>query len=71
MKKLLTALVLFTCVAGCMLPGCTSVETTEEHVGRLAIQSDLQFRLLVDDFDSFWMFDRNCRLTRWPNRVGW
>lgn len=67
MKTLLIVLVLVSCV----LAGCTSVETTREHHDRLMLTGDLQFRALVEDWDYFWLAERNCRLTKWPTRLGY
>ena len=67
MKKLLIAAVLLSCV---LMTGCTSVETPREHGNRLLLETDLATRLLVEDFDMFWLADRNCRLTKWPTRLG-
>ncbi|HUT01212.1 MAG TPA: hypothetical protein VM031_02060 [Phycisphaerae bacterium] len=53
------------------LMGCTSAETTEEHGRRLWLTTDLQARNLVEDWDNFWLYDRNCRMSRWYTRMGY
>jgi len=67
MKKLLIAVILF----GTMLVGCSSPETSRAHARRLRLQGDLQFRTLVDDVDFVLLMERNCRMTRWCNRLGY
>lgn len=70
MRKFLIAAVLFACG---MFVGCapTSVETGEQHAQRLNLTADLQFRTAVEDWDMFWLSDRNCRLSMWNTRVGY
>jgi hypothetical protein len=68
MRKFLIAAVLFACS---MVVGCTSVETADQHSRRLGLTSDLQFRAAVEDFDMFWLSDRNTRLSMWNTRVGY
>ena len=67
MRTLLIVLVLF----GCSVMGCTSAETAREHHRRLMLTADLQSRTMVEDWDFFWLSNRNCRLTHWPTRVGY
>lgn len=68
MRKFLIAAVLFACS---MVIGCTSVETPEQHVRRLDLTTGLQMRAAVEDWDMFWLSDRNCRLSMWNTRVGY
>ncbi len=67
MRKLLIAMVLFSS----MLMGCSSAETARERGRRLSLQGDLQFRTFMDDCDYVLLMERNCRMTRWINRVGY
>ena len=67
MKKLLIGLVLF----GSSLIGCTTGETAIEHNRRYALQGDVQMRLLVEDWDEFWLIGQSSRLTRWSSRLGY
>ena len=68
MRKFLIAAVLFACS---MVVGCTSVQTAQQHFDRLGLTADLQFRTAVEDWDMFWLSDRNCRLSMWNTRVGY
>ena len=67
MRKLLIAMVLFSS----MLMGCSSAETAREHGRRLSLQGDLQLRTFMDDCDYVLLMERNCRMTRWINRIGY
>ncbi len=69
--KILT-LILIICLAG-MFAGCSvgSVMDTEAQRDRRIEQiTDLQMRMLVDDWDYFWLYERNSMLTQWHTRVG-
>ena len=67
MKTLLMVVVLF--LAGVMV-GCTSVETSREHFQRMWLEEELHARNMVEDWDFFWLADRNSRLTGWHARMG-
>ena len=67
MKKLLMAIALLGIV---MTVGCTTFETANQHNQRLWMQKDVQCRELVEDFDMFWLFDRNSKLTQWHEGAG-
>ena len=66
MKKLLIAMILLSSA----LVGCTTNETAIQHGGRLGLQADVQMRQLVEDFDTFWLFDRASSLTHWHGQTG-
>ena len=69
MNRLLLALVLL----GSLLGGCNSptlVDTPQERNIRIAMECDIKFKELVDDWDFFWLADNECRLTQWHPRVG-
>ena len=68
MKKLLIVMVL---MLSSMLIGCTPTETAREHGRRYLLTADNQARLLVEDWDYFWLCDRNCRLSKWHARIGY
>lgn len=71
MKKLLIAAVLgLSALAG----GCSSycpnlVESGYERHNRLQLIHNVNCRELVDDWDFFWLQDRNSYLTYWHPRV--
>ncbi len=67
MRKLLIALVL---LSGTLI-GCTVGETPREHAQRHMLQADVQMRTMVEDWDYFWLAERNSRLTRWYTRLGY
>lgn len=67
MKKLLVMLVL--CLAA-VLAGCTLDETRAEHGRRLLQITDVQLRMLVEDWEEFWLYDKSTTLSRWHVRVG-
>jgi hypothetical protein len=69
MKKLLIAMIAMI-VLSCALVGCTSYETPIQHGQRLWLQEDVQSRQMVQDFDSFWLFDHPSRLTLWAGQTG-
>ena len=68
MKKLLVWMVL---IAGSFLAGCTPVDTAQERNARVNQISDMQMKMLVDDWDAFWLYDQNVRLSRWSPRIGY
>ncbi len=67
MKKLLAAILI---VAGSFLIGCTVTETAQERNVRLKQVTDLNSRMLVEDWDTFWLYDNNSRLSQWHPYVG-
>ena len=68
MTRWLIAIVL---VFSVVLVGCTTVETAGEHHRRMMLTSDLNARMMVDDWDYFWLANRPHRLTHWPIRLGY
>ncbi len=62
MKRLLLLLVVVvsTCLAGCGL-----VHTRQQRQRRFRTISALQARMIVDDWDYFWMLNRPSYLTEW------
>lgn len=71
MKKFFLLLLL---VIGPALAGCGNnsgmVESSEERNRRLTAVSDINERQLVDDWDEFWLYDQNLKLTEWHVFVG-
>ena len=68
MKKLLILLVV---LFGCLSAGCDGVmHTSRQRAHRGKMINDYQFRALVDDWDYFWLRERNTRLSEWHYRVG-
>ena len=66
MKKLLIAMILLSSV----LVGCTISETPVQHGQRLWLQEDVQARMMVEDWDTFWLFSHPSRLTLWNEQAG-
>ena len=67
MTKLLVILLL---AAAVLTVGCTLTESANESNRRLAIITDLNVRMMVDDLQAIWLYDRVSRLTEWHPRVG-
>jgi len=66
------ALIVLVLAAGMLLAsGCvTTNETADVRDLRLEQISDLQMRMLVEDWDYFWLFERNAGTTQWHPWVG-
>ncbi len=71
MKKLILLLIL---VVGPVLAGCSNnsgmVDSSEERNRRLSAVSDINERQVVDDWDEFWLYDQNIKLSEWQAFVG-
>ena len=68
MKK---ALILVVICLGMMMAGCaTLVNSPEERDRRIHHIWSTETRMIVDDWDAFWLVDRNTRTTRYHPRVG-
>ena len=68
MKKLL--ILLFVCLAN-LLVGCEGmVDTYPERKLRYKQINDLQTRMLVDDWDYVWLYNRSSNMTFWHPRTG-
>ena len=68
MKKLVMLLIV---VFGALLVGCEGmVDNRQQRETRYHQISDLNMRGFVDDWDEFWLYDRNSRLTQWHPRAG-
>ncbi len=68
MKKLLIVLVV---LSGVLLGGCgLTGGTYNERLRRDQQINDFQARQLVDDWDYFWLYERNSHLTEYHPRVG-
>ncbi|MFP4054077.1 MAG: hypothetical protein ACLFV7_09460 [Phycisphaerae bacterium] len=70
MKKMLILTLLVACV-GVFASGCAGLghnaderEVRREHIWKA------QQRMLVDDWDYFWLHDRSSALTSWNFKVG-
>ena len=62
MKRLLALLIL---TAATFLAGCGVTYTYRERERRFRHTNDIQARMLIDDFDSFWLYDRPSYLSYW------
>ena len=69
MKKLAMVLIL---LAGTLMCGCSTLtETPPERNRRIALQNDLQMKMLVEDWDTFWLQEHVSSLSRWHPYVGY
>ncbi|MHC4981678.1 MAG: hypothetical protein ACYTF6_00730 [Planctomycetota bacterium] len=72
MKKALLLLVvaafIMSFVSGCQGHGV--VDTYQDRMLRYRQINDLQARMLVDDWDYLWLYERNTFLSEWYPRVG-
>lgn len=50
--------------------GSTLVETACERQARIAMQTNLNCREALEDWDYFWLNERTSRLTQWHPYVG-
>lgn len=56
-------------MCGCgVCPGV--MDTAQERNQRIVQESDLQMRMIVDDFDRLMLLDKSSRLMPWYSRVG-
>ena len=70
MKRICSLLVLCVCFAA-LLTGCAGlVDSGPERYSRAKQINDLQMRMLVDDWDYFWLYERSSYLTKYHPRVG-
>jgi hypothetical protein len=71
MKNFVLWLVLVAALATPLMIGCDgTVYTYEERQLRNRMILDYNTRQAVDDWDYFWLIDRNLRGTQWHPRVG-
>ncbi len=68
MKKLCMLLVL--CLAGLMMSSCTPTETWRQHNQRYCDITRMNNRMLVEDWDYIWLYDRSSMLTNWHMHIG-
>lgn len=68
MKKLLALTILLAAVfiAGCGLADMSYHERENRYRSKLAMDA----RMMIDDFDYFWLVDRPSRLSYWYVRSG-
>ena len=67
MRRVLMAM-LTLCVVFC-LSGCrTMVRTDQEQIRKYSRMSEINRRLLVEDIDAIFLFDKSTNLTRWYMR---
>ncbi len=68
MKRLL---IVFVLILGTFaMTGCTVTETARERDRRIGEITDLQLRMLVEDWDYLWLYERNAATTQWDLWVG-
>ena len=70
MKRLVLLAFVMVILASILITGCTVVENKETRHRRGKLITDLQFRMLVEDWDYFWLYERNSALTQWHPWVG-
>jgi len=70
MKKILLLLAVLVCVTT-LMSGCEGMaDSYSDRMRRYKHIDDLQTRMLVDDWDYFWLYERNTYLSEWYPRVG-
>ena len=68
MKRLLVVLLV---LGSMVMGGCASVTQTPQERDRRILQlSNLQMKMLVEDWDYLWLVDHNTRTTPWHSRIG-
>jgi hypothetical protein len=79
MKRLILLMMLFV---GALAAGCETeralspsggrglADTQQERLQRVRSIQDVHMRMLTDDWDMIWLFDRNVRLSEWHVIVG-
>ncbi len=68
MKRLVILVVLI--VGSFVLSGCTMTETKAERHRRERLIANLQFRMLVEDWDYLWLMEHSTEMTQWHSWVG-
>lgn len=68
--KNVAILVLIAVCASVLLAGCGTVDSQEDRALRDKMNRDIALRQFVDDWDYFWLADRNIRMTQWHPRTG-
>jgi len=70
MKKILLLLAVLVCITT-LMSGCEGMaDSYSDRMRRYKHIDDLQTRMLVDDWDYFWLYERNTYLSEWYPRVG-
>jgi len=71
MRKAVLVGMLIVMAAGFLLTGCaTVVESPDVRNRRTKEISDLQMRMMVEDWDYIWLYERNTGMTQWHPWVG-
>jgi outer membrane lipoprotein-sorting protein len=68
MKKLALLLIV---VVGLFVVGCTPTETAAQRNRRIAGITDINARMMVEDWDHIWLYERSSSLTEWHPHVGY
>ena len=50
--------------------GCGMVEDAQSRNLRVSSISNLQNRMILDDWDELWFYDTNLKMTQWAVNVG-
>jgi hypothetical protein len=67
MMKTAILLVLLLAVT---LTGCTVMESPADRGRRYANITEMNLRMMGDDWDTIWLYDHNSRLSRWHPYLG-
>ena len=70
MRNVVLVGMLIVVAAGFLLTGCTVVESPDVRNRRAKEISDLQMRMMVEDWDYIWLYERNTGTTQWHPWVG-
>lgn len=71
MRRVSVLIILLALTASIFLSGCsTLVETPEARNRRYKQITNLQMKMLVEDWDYFWMYERSSSASQWHPWVG-
>ncbi len=67
MVKLMVIMLLASAI---FITGCSLTESMETKNRRLAIITNLNLRMIVDDFEAYWLYEKVSPLSEYHPRVG-
>jgi hypothetical protein len=62
--------ILLMLILAVTLTGCTVMETPTQRCQRHGSITELNLRMMGDDWDSIWLYDHNSQLSRWHPYIG-
>jgi len=70
MRRFILVTFLIAVAASFLMTGCTMTETPNARNRRIKQITDLQMRMLIEDWDYLWLYDRSTGMTQWHPWVG-